>query len=146
MDLQGADSSMMHRRGAVRRRTSHLVRNPDCIQIAISPRSQCGPSRPGFERKLTKVIACVTAWWARNWHSPRDGDQDDARLRCSYRSGCWSDHRVGRSGAVRLNSEALLARVHVVKGHVAWSAWALNHPWGRTVGRDDGPVRPARPS
>jgi hypothetical protein len=61
MDLQGADSSMMHRRGAVRRRTSHLVRNPDCIQIAISPRPQCSPGRAlpphlvaGFRAKINK--------------------------------------------------------------------------------------------
>jgi hypothetical protein len=65
----------------------------------------------------------------------------DARLYLGCRSGFWSGRRMGRSDAVRcMNSEALSARVHVVKGHVALSAWALNHSWCRAVGRDHGPV------
>jgi hypothetical protein len=50
-------------------------------------------------------------------------ETDDARLYFGRRDGFWSGRCMGRSDVVRcLNSEALSARVHVVKGHVALSA------------------------
>ena len=59
---------------------------------------------------LTNVVPCVTARCAYNRHPARERRQDDARLSCCCRSGCWSGRRVGRFGAVRcLTSRARCA-------------------------------------